>query len=36
MGERKGVYRVLVEKHEVKNHLEDPGVGGRIIRGLEF
>ena len=21
----------LMEKHEGKNHLEDPGVGGRII-----
>jgi hypothetical protein len=31
MGERKGVYRVLVGKSEGKNHLEDPGVNGRII-----
>jgi len=31
MGERKGVYRVLVGKPEGKNHLEDHGVDGRII-----
>ena len=31
MGERRGVYRVLVGKPEGKDHLEDPGVGGRII-----
>ena len=31
MGERRGVYRVLVGKPEGKNHLEDPGVEGRII-----
>jgi len=30
-GERRGVYRVLVGKPEGKNHLEDPGVDGRII-----
>jgi len=30
-GERRGVYRVLVEKPEGKNNLEDPGVDGRII-----
>jgi hypothetical protein len=30
MGERRGVYKVLVGKPEGKNHLEDPGVGGRI------
>jgi len=29
MGERRGVYRVLVEKPEGKNHLGDPGVDGR-------
>jgi hypothetical protein len=29
--ERRGVYKVLVGKLEVKKHLEDPGVGGRII-----
>jgi hypothetical protein len=31
MGERRGVYGVLVGKPEEKNHLEDPGVDGRII-----
>jgi len=31
MGERRGVYRVLVGKPEGKNHLEDPGVDGRAI-----
>jgi len=31
MGEREGVYRVLVGKSEGKNHLEDPGVDGGII-----
>ena len=31
MGEWRGVYRVLVGKPEVKNHLGDPGVDGRII-----
>jgi hypothetical protein len=30
-GENRGVYRVLVGKHEGKNHLEDPGADGRII-----
>ena len=31
VGERRGVCRVLVGKFEGKNHLEDPGVDGRII-----
>jgi hypothetical protein len=31
MGERRGVYRVLVGKTEEIDHLEDPGVDGRII-----
>jgi hypothetical protein len=31
MGERRGVYRVLVGKPEGRNHLEDPGLDGRII-----
>ena len=31
MGERRGVYRVLVGKSEGKNHWEDPGLDGRII-----
>jgi len=30
MGERRGVYRVLVGKPDSKNYLEDPGVDGRI------
>ena len=29
--ERRGAYMVLVEKPEVRNHLEDLGVDGRII-----
>jgi len=31
MGERRGVYRVLVGKPKGKNHLGDPGVDGRIL-----
>jgi len=31
MGERRGIYRVLVGKPEGKSHLEDPGIDGRII-----
>jgi hypothetical protein len=31
MDERKGAYRALVGKAEGSNHLEDPGVDGRII-----
>ena len=31
MGERRGVYRVLVGKREGKRPFEDPGVDGRII-----
>ena len=31
MGERRGVYRHLLEKPEERNHLGDPGVDGRII-----
>ena len=31
MGERRGVYRVLVGKPEGKNHLGDPGIDGKII-----
>jgi len=31
VGENRGVHRVLVRKPEGKNHLEDPGVDGRII-----
>ena len=31
MGERRGVYRLLVGKPEERDHLEDPGVDGRKI-----
>jgi hypothetical protein len=31
MGERRGVYTVLVGKPEGKNHLGDPGVDGRTV-----
>ena len=31
MGERRGVYRVLVENPERRDKLEDPGVDVRII-----
>jgi len=31
MGERRSIYRVLVEKPEGKNHMGDAGVGGRIL-----
>jgi len=31
MGERRDEYRVLVGKLEGKNHLEDPGMYGKII-----
>ena len=31
MGERRGIYRVLVGKPEGRDHLGDPGVDGRII-----
>jgi hypothetical protein len=31
IGERRGAYRVLVGKSEEGDHLEDPGVDGRII-----
>jgi hypothetical protein len=31
MGERRGVYRVLVGKPEGKRKMGDPGVDGRII-----
>jgi hypothetical protein len=36
MGERRGAYRALVGKPEGRNHLEDPGVDGRIILKLIF
>jgi hypothetical protein len=31
MGERRGVYRVMMGKPEGKNHWGDPGVDGKII-----
>jgi len=31
IGERRGIYRVLVRKPEGRYHLGDPGVDGRII-----
>jgi len=31
IGERRGVYRVLMGNPEGKNHLREPGVDGRII-----
>ena len=36
MGDRRGVYRVLVGKPEGRNHLEDPGVDGSIILRWTF
>jgi hypothetical protein len=35
-GERKDVYRVLVEKLKERNHLGDPGIDGRIITRCIF
>jgi hypothetical protein len=35
MGKRRGAYRALVGKPEGRNHLEDPGVDGRIrLKGI--
>jgi hypothetical protein len=31
MGEKRGVYRILVGKPEGKGHFRDPGIDGRII-----
>jgi len=31
MGESRGVYRVLVGQPDERDHLEDPGIGARII-----
>ena len=36
VGERRDAYRVLVGKPVGRDHLEDPGVGGRIILKLIF
>jgi hypothetical protein len=36
MWEGRGGYRVLVGKHRERNHLEDPGVDGRIILKMGF
>jgi hypothetical protein len=36
MGERKDLYRVLVEKLKERDHLGDPGVDGRIITRCIF
>ena len=36
MGDRRGVYRVVVVEPEGKNHLEDLGVDGRIILRRTF
>jgi hypothetical protein len=31
MGEKRGLYKVLVGKPEGKDHVGDPGIDGRII-----
>jgi len=36
IGERRDVYRVLVGNLRAKDHLEDPGVNGRIILTWNF
>jgi hypothetical protein len=36
MGEGRGAYRVLMEGLGERGHVEDPGVGGRIILRLIF
>ena len=36
VGERRGVYKVLMGKTEGKSHLEDLGIDGRIILRLIF
>ena len=34
MGERRGVYRVSVRNLRERDHLEDPGVDGRILKWI--
>ena len=36
MGDTRAAYRVLVGRPEGRNHLEDPGVDGRIILKCNF
>jgi hypothetical protein len=36
MGDRRNAYRVLVGKPEGRDHLEDPGINGRLISKLIF
>jgi hypothetical protein len=36
MGERRGVYWVLVENLRVRDHWGDPGIDGRVILGWIF
>jgi hypothetical protein len=36
MEEKRGAYRVLVQRPEGKNHLEDSGVDGRIMLKWDF
>jgi hypothetical protein len=31
MGEKRGLYRILVGRPERRHHLGDPGIDGRII-----
>jgi len=31
MGEMRSVYRILVRRCEGRNHLEDPGIDGKIV-----
>jgi hypothetical protein len=34
IGERRGAYRILVGRSEGRNHLEDPGVDGIILKWI--
>jgi hypothetical protein len=36
MGKGRGAYKILVGRPEGRNHLEDPGVDGRIILKWNF